>query len=143
MSIWKVAVTVLAATAGVVMALLLAGWSQGLALLAYVLFLAAVTLMVLIGQLRAALPPTPRFERLPGVAPEQVEPVGQLETIRRRLAAAGWSAGELHYRLAPMVREVAAARLSAALSAGQHDPRYRPHGQAGSYWRRCELHPVL
>ena len=109
---WKVVVTVLAATVGVVMALLLAGWSQGLALLAYVLFLGAVTLVGLIGQLRAALPSAPRFERLLGAAAEQVEPVGQLETIKRGLAAAGWSQGELHYRLAPMVREVAAARLS-------------------------------
>ena len=109
---WKVAVTVLAATAGVVIALLLAGWAHGLALLAYVLFLGAVALAALAGQLSGALPPARRSGQLPGAPPERADAIGQLEMIRRVLGAAGWSAGELHHRLAPMVREVAAARLS-------------------------------
>ncbi len=112
MSAWKITATVLAATAGVVLALLLAGWSDGLALLAYVLFVGALALVVLAGRLRAALPPAAPFERLLAAAPRRVEPVGQLETIRQGLAAAGWSRGELRYRLAPMIREIAAARLS-------------------------------
>ncbi len=112
MSAWKITAAVLAATAGVMLALLLAGWSDGVALLAYVLFVGAIALLVLARRLRAALPPATPFERLLAAAPRRMEPVGQLETIRQGLAAAGWSRGELHYRLAPMIREIAAARLS-------------------------------
>jgi len=111
-SAWKITATVLAGTAGVVLALLLAGWSHGLVLLAYVLFVSAVALLVLAGRLRAALPPATPFEELLAAAPWRVQPVGQLESIRQGLAAASWSRGELHYRLAPMIREIAAARLS-------------------------------
>jgi hypothetical protein len=111
-SAWKITATVLAGMAGVVLALLLAGWSHGLVLLAYVLFVSAVALLVLAGRLRAALPPATPFEELLAAAPRRVQPVGQLESIRQGLAAASWSRGELHYRLAPMIREIAAARLS-------------------------------
>jgi len=109
---WKIVGLVLAATAGLAVALLLAGGAHGLALLAYVLFVGAAALVVLAGRLRTALPPAPRFERLLAAAPQRDEQVGQLETIRRRLSAAGWSEGELHYQMTPMVREIAAARLS-------------------------------
>ncbi|MGH3198542.1 MAG: hypothetical protein ACRDNT_22085 [Streptosporangiaceae bacterium] len=155
--------TVLAATAGVVMALLLAGWSNGLALLAYVLFLGAVALVVLIGQLRGALPQAPRFERLLAAPPRRAEPVGQLETIRRVLAAAGWSQAELYYRLAPMIREIAAARLSrrhgvdldrqperarALIGAGRVWELVRPGRERADNWRtggwsRQELEELL
>ncbi len=163
MSAWKIMATVLAATAGVVLALLLAGWSDGLALLAYVLFVGAVAMVVLAGRLRAELPPSTPFEWLLAAAPQRVEPVGQLETIRRGLAAAGWSRGELHYRLAPMIREIAAARLSrrhgvdldrqperarALIGGGRVwelvGPRRRPpEDRYASGWSRRELEELL
>lgn len=162
MSAWKLAAAVLAATVGVVLALLLAGASHGLALLAYVLFLGAVGLAVLARRLRDELPPAPRFERLLAVAARRAEPVGQLERIRRELAAAGWSQAELHYRLVPIVREVAAARLSRrhgvdldrqperarALLGGRvwelaRPGRERPDQAHGGGWSRRELEELL
>lgn len=104
------AVTV--ATAGAGLALVLAGWSHGLVLFAYVLFVGAVTVMVITGRLRAALPPAVPFERLLPTRPRPTEQAGQLETIMRGLSAAGYSQAELHHRLAPMTREIAAGRLS-------------------------------
>ena len=112
MRAWKITLPVLAVAAGLVIALLLAGWSHGVVLLAYVLLVGAITLLVLVGRLRAALPPAIPVDRLLAAAPQPVEPVGQLETIRRGLTEAGMSQAELHYRLAPMIREIAAARLS-------------------------------
>jgi hypothetical protein len=112
MSVWKITLLALGLAAGVMIALLLAGSARGLALLAYVLFMGAVALVLLAGRLRNALPPAVPFERLLATAPQRVEPVRQLETIMRALVAVAWSQAELHYRLAPMVREIAAARLS-------------------------------
>jgi hypothetical protein len=162
-SAWKIMATVLAATVGVVLALLLAGWSDDLALLAYVLFVGAVAILVLAGRLRAALPPAMPFEELLAVAPRRVEPVEQLETIRRGLAAASWSRGELHYRLAPMIREIAAARLSRryGVDLGRQPERARaligdgrvwelagprngpPENRYASGWSRRELEELL
>jgi hypothetical protein len=101
-----------ASTVGVVLALVLAGSSHGLALLAYVLFVGALGLAVLAGRLRAALPEAPRFEGLLARETRPGEPIGQLETIVRTLSGAEWIQAELHYRLRPLVREIAAARLS-------------------------------
>lgn len=112
MSRWKIAAAVLAAGAGLVLALLLGGRSEGLALLAYVLFVAGVVLAVLARRLPEVLPPAVPFERLLPVTPRPEQQVGQFEMIRSGLTAAGWNDAELRYRLAPMVREIAAARLS-------------------------------
>lgn len=163
MSAWKVAATVLAGTAGVVLALLLAGRSGGLALLAYVLFLAAVALAVLAVRIRDEVPAATRLERLLAVTARRPEPVRQLETIRRELAAAGRSQGELHYRLGPVVREIAAARLSrsqgvdldrqperaqALIGAGRvwelaRPGRERPDNLRSGGWSRRELAALL
>lgn len=112
MSGWRATATVLAATAGLVLALLFAGSSHGLALLAYLFFLGALALAVLIGRLQAELPVAAPFERLLTTAPRSAGPVEQLETIRRTLSAAGWNQAELHYRLRPLVRGIVVARLS-------------------------------
>lgn len=162
MSVWKVAVAVLAAAAGLALALLLGRRSAGVALLAYVLFVGAVALVVLTRRLGAALPPTAPFERLLATAPRRVEPVSQLETIRRGLSAASWNKAELHFRLAPMVREIAAARLSrrygvdldrqpeqaeALIGGGRlwelAGPAGRPGGRDGAGWSRQELEELL
>ena len=112
MSGWRLAATAVVATAGVVLALLLAGSSHGLALLAYVLFLGTIALVLLVGRLQVALPVAEQFERLLAREPQAAAPVAQFETISRTLSAAGWNQNELHYRLRPLVREIALARLS-------------------------------
>lgn len=112
MNVWKAVASVLAAGAGLVLVLVLGGRYEGAALLAYVLCAGAAGLGVLARRVAVALPPAVPFGRLLARPPRQVEPVRQLETIRRGLSAATWSDAELRFRLAPMVREIAAARLS-------------------------------
>lgn len=112
MNRWRLGVAVVTGTVGVVIALLLAGSSHGLALPAYVLFLGALALAALSGRLRSALRKAPRFEELLARERRPGKPIGQLETIVRTLSGAEWIQAELHYRLRPLVREIAAARLS-------------------------------
>jgi hypothetical protein len=112
MSGWRIAALVVASTVGVVVALLFAGSAHGLTLLAYVLFLGALAVTVLVAQLAALLPVAPPFEQLLARAPRSEAPVEQLETMQKIVTAAGWNQAELHYRLRPVVREVLAARLS-------------------------------
>jgi hypothetical protein len=123
MSGWRLAATAALATVGVVLALLLAGSSHGLALLAYVLFLGALALAALVGRLKAELPVAARFERLLAREPPAVAPVAQFETISRTLSVAGSNQVELHHRLRPLVREIALARLSRGHGVAlEHEP---------------------
>ena len=112
MNPWRLGGALIAGTVGVAVGLVLAGSSHGLALLAYVLFLGALALAALASRLRAALPEAPPFEGQLDREPRAGEPIGQLETIARTLSGAEWIQAELHYRLRPLVREIAAARLS-------------------------------
>jgi len=108
---WRPALLVLAATVALGVALTLTGAANGLALLVYVLFLAAVAFALLVARLRAGLPPAADFERLlagPGRRPTDVE---QFETVKRRVAIASYSQLDLHSRLRPLVRDIVAARL--------------------------------
>lgn len=121
----------LAATVAVVVALLLAGSSRGLALLAYVLFLGALALLVLSRALRAALPAAPAFDRL-HVRPARAQPgIAQLEGFARTLSAAGWSEADVHHRLRPPVREIVAARLSRRHGVDLYRDPERAHGLLG------------
>jgi hypothetical protein len=108
----RVAAFALIATVGVVLALLLAGSSHGLALLAYVLFLGALGLAVGLAHLEVLLPEAPEFERLLAREPGPAVQIEQFETLSRTLFAAGWDQTELHYRLRPPIREIVSARLS-------------------------------
>ena len=109
---WKAAVVAVAGAGGLAAAVAYGGGWQGLGVLVYTLVAGSVTVMALTRRLRVALPPAARFERLAAAVPPQPEPVRQLETIRRGLSAASWTDAELRLRLGPMVREIAAARLS-------------------------------
>lgn len=100
------------ATVALLAALLLAGGERGLALYGYVLFLGALGLLLLTGGIGLALPEARSLDRLLRRRPEADERVPQLETLGRRLGAGRASASELHYRLRPLVRELAAARLA-------------------------------
>jgi hypothetical protein len=99
-----------AATVALIVALTLAGAAHGLALLAYVLFLAAAALVIVIERLRTVLPQT-RFKRsTPMREPE--DPVRQLERIKHALAAAEWSETYVYESLRPLVQEIVAAGLA-------------------------------
>jgi hypothetical protein len=111
MRLWRASQLVLAAAVAVIIGLALAGVGSGLALLAYVLFIAALVFMWLIGRLGNVLPLAPDFQRALA-RPERAEPpVEQFETVKRSVILAGASQADL-YRLRPLVREIVAARLS-------------------------------
>jgi hypothetical protein len=109
--LWKKALPVLAAAAAVFVGVALAGVGNGLALLAYVLSMAALVFVWVIGRLRAALPPAPDFQRLLATKEPPEMAVEQLETVKRLVALAGASRFDL-FRLRPLVREIVSARLS-------------------------------
>jgi hypothetical protein len=160
---WRAVAWAVFGTVGVVVALVLAGSSHGLALLAYVLFLGALALLNLTARLRATLPAEPDFEQLLGRSDRGAEPIEQLETLSRTLSAAGWNQSELHYRLRPPVREIVAARLSrrhgvdldrqperarALLGDGRawelvRPDRERPQDRSARGWSRRELSELL
>jgi hypothetical protein len=111
MRLWKASLLALAAAAAVVVAIVLAGVGNGVALLAYVLFIAALLFTWLIGRLGKVLPPARDFQRLLS-RPDQPEmPVEQFETIRRLVVVARSRRSDL-LRLRPLVRDIVAARLS-------------------------------
>jgi hypothetical protein len=111
-SVRKIAVTGMVTVAGLAAAVAYGGGWLGPGLLIYLLAVGSVTVIVLARRLGDALPRAARFERLVAQQPRPPEGVKQLEMIRRGLSAAGWNDAELRFRLGPMVREIAAARLS-------------------------------
>jgi hypothetical protein len=111
MRLWKACLLVLTVAVVLVVALALAGVGNGLALLAYALFIAALLFAWLIGRLSRALPLALDFHRLlprPDRADTRVE---QFETVKRSVILARSSQSDL-LRLRPLVREIVAARLS-------------------------------
>lgn len=107
-ALWTTAI----ATLALLIAIALAGADRGVALYAYVLALTALALALLRQQIRTALPATvPLDRRLQRTQPRD-ERVIQLETLSRRIGAAETSSFDLHYRLRPLLREIAAARLA-------------------------------
>jgi hypothetical protein len=136
MSVRRVVVAALAATVGVVAALVVAGSAGGRTLLAYVLFLGVLALLGLVARLRRALPPAAPFEQLVPRAPAPDGPIAQLERMERLVSAAGWSQTELHFRLRPVICEVTASRLSRRYGVDlEHEPeRARAIVGAGRLW---------
>lgn len=100
------------ATIALVFAGALAGSLRGVALYAYVLVLGALGLLTLSRGLRSGLPRTPDLDQLTRRPPAADERVPQLEAVVRRISAGRSSAFDLHYRLRPMVREIASAQLA-------------------------------
>ncbi len=111
MRLWKASLLTLAAAVAVVIGIVLAGVGSGVALLAYVLFIAALLFAWLLGRLGNVLPPARDFQRLLGRADRPEMPVEQFETIRRLVLLAGSSRSDL-LRLRPLVRDIVGARLS-------------------------------
>lgn len=86
-----------------------------LLLRAYLLLLAALALAALVGHLRRANPVAPRsaFDlALRGRRPRP-ERLPDLERIERELTLAGQTAADLHFRLRPRLRRIAAQLLRA------------------------------
>jgi hypothetical protein len=106
----KAAVAAGAASAALAAALLLTTADHGRAAAAYVLFLGATGLLVLVSRTRGAARTRP-LEQLVPRAEGRVESVGQLEALTRRLAVGEDSAVELHHRLRPLVRQIAGVQL--------------------------------
>jgi hypothetical protein len=111
----RIATSVAMATAGLGVALGLRPISEARILSAYVLVLAAIALAALTRITRSASErPTPSaFEAALRVRP--VSPMRPPELVRteREIMLGSASAGHLHLRLLPLLRECAAARLAA------------------------------
>jgi len=107
---------VLALVAGLAIVVLapafaLAGRGHGLALLVYVLIVAALSLAFLANRLSRALPRKAFSWSPPSVTPPEEHSIAQLEKIERALTAARWNEPHLQELTRPIVREIVAARL--------------------------------
>jgi hypothetical protein len=161
-NVWKIAVAGTVTVAGLAAAVAYGGGWQGVGMLIYLLAVGSVALIALARRLGDALPRAAPFERLVAQQPRPPGAVKQLEMIRRGLSAAGWNDAELRFRLGPMVREIAAARLSrrygidlerqpvrarAVLGDGRvwelTAPRRPPPGRDAGGWSARELAELL
>jgi hypothetical protein len=94
----------------VVIGLVLAGVGNGVALLIYVLVVAAAAFSWVLARLSATLPAAPDLS--PARAGDRGSGrLEQLDTVKRLVMLAGSSQGDL-FRLRPLVRDIVAARLS-------------------------------
>lgn len=80
----------------------------------YLLFLGAILLITLVRATRASLPAEERsaFERALHRRPEDAEPLPELARLEREVGLASSAAFDLHARLRPTLRDIAAHRLS-------------------------------
>lgn len=99
-------------TVALSIAIALAGADRGKALYAYVLALSAIMLVLLRERINVDMPIVVPLERRLQLPPPRDERVMQLEALSSRLSSAGGSTFDLHYRLRPLLREIAAARLA-------------------------------
>ncbi len=111
-NLWRAARLVIVATVVLAIAFALTGVANGLALLVYVLFLAAVLLALMVGRLRAVLPPAADFRKMPAKASPAETHVEQFETVKRWVVIASHGQSDLFFQLRPLVRDIVAARLS-------------------------------
>jgi len=86
---------------------------RGLAVHVYLLFVGALFMLVVVSGVGAALPRSRRSEltRALDRPPAEAEGVPQLAKVEREVTLAIGSAYDLHARLLPHLREIAAARL--------------------------------
>jgi hypothetical protein len=114
----RLALLALLATGAYIVAFLFAGSSRRGATAAYLLVLGTLALIALAGRLSSLAPARtssifpsarPLAQRLPALR-RRYRPT-DLELLEGRLLVSGRSAVDLHSRLRPMLREIAAARL--------------------------------
>ncbi len=110
----RIATSVLVATAALAVALGVRPFSRERILAAYVLVLAAIALAALTRVLRTSERRAPSaFDAALRVRPADAMRPPELVRIERELTLGATSAGHLHQRLLPLLREAAAARLAA------------------------------
>lgn len=97
------------AAAGLGVAVLVSPGAPGLIVEIYLFVIASLVLAALVFRVARTLP---QGEPVPPAQPTRTQRVGQLESVGRALTRAEASAFDLHNTLRPMVREIAAARLS-------------------------------
>jgi hypothetical protein len=101
------------ATIGLVVALFVRPSDANLAVEAFVLFIGALGMVLLVRATARLFPPqtTSRIER-PRRPRRKVKRLSELVRIERELEMATESAFDTHYRLRPLLRELAVARLA-------------------------------
>ncbi len=111
MSLTAVHATLLGAlgAAGLGVAVLVSPGAPGLTVEVYLFVIASLVLAAVVFRVANALP---RGEPVPLERPPRSQRVGQFESVARALDLAEASAFDLHNVLRPIVREIAAARLS-------------------------------
>ncbi len=79
----------------------------------YVLVLGALALLSMISLLRKIAPPERRSRLAAALEPKVVEPprIPELDRLERELSMGASREYDLHYRVRPIVREIASARL--------------------------------
>ena len=97
------------AAAGLGVAVLVSPGAPALTVEIYLFVMATLVLAAMLLGVANALP---RAEPAPLERPPRSQPVGQLESVARALDLAEASSFDLHHTLRPIVREIAAARLS-------------------------------
>lgn len=112
MNFWSVAKGVALVLAGLVIALAIQGDLGGRALTIYVFALGVALVALTLLWLRRALPLASESRRLLPQQDNPVDEVEQFRTLERRLSLASSSAYDLHFRLRPLIREIARARLA-------------------------------
>lgn len=111
MNVWNTVKAVILVLAGLTLALLFQGKTGGWALTVYVFGLALVLVVLMLSRLGRALLLAREPRRTPPQPDNCADEVGQYRTIARQLAASSWSAHDLHFRLRPLIQEIARARL--------------------------------
>jgi hypothetical protein len=102
----------LLATAGLVLALVIRPGDAGLAAEAYVLLVGALGMGLLAQAVARLFPTTPSKIHAPAQQRRKEKRLAGLEKIERELEMATQSAFDTHYRLRPLLRELAATRLA-------------------------------
>lgn len=111
----RAAVWALFGAVGAVIAAGVRPGDRGLVLDAYLLFAGGLALLVLVHLTRTVLPTAGRslFERALRAPPRPRPRPDALGSLERRVLLATETAFEVHYRLRPLLREIASHRLSA------------------------------
>jgi hypothetical protein len=97
------------AAVGLGVAVLVSPGAPGLTVEIYLFVIASLVLAAVVFRVANALP---RGKPVPLEQPPRSQRVGQLESVARALDLAEASSFDLHHTLRPIVREIAAARLS-------------------------------
>jgi hypothetical protein len=113
--LWRAAVWAVGAGLAAALVAIVRPGNRSLILDVYLLFLGGLALVLLVAAAAKALPRAgrSRLEQALRQPPRKPARPGELLTLERRVLLATETAFEVHYRLRPVLREIAAHRLSA------------------------------